>query len=211
MLNLLQPHYRLIEHPLIIPLLLALLFMNYIPHPFIASKQLSSTMEPASLPTMPPELVQNVQSLLPYSSRLALRFTCRALYFKASRPKPGSKYEMSDLLEIETWPRYNHAAQRPQYLKQSIAGKDFFSCSGCLLIRSAIHFANPMMKGKRGKMSSVENKCGRVCIDCGIRQGKYRRGMSFDYGGAQILPEDAERKGWVCSYCGDFHSVNARC
>lgn len=159
---------------------------------------------------MPPELVQKVQSLLPYPSHLVLWFTCRALYSKTNDPSPGTKYQILDLLAIETWPRYNDAAQRPQYLKQPIAGKDFFSCAGCLLIRSAIHFANAMMERKRGKMSSDGNKCGRVCINCGIQQGKYRRGVSFEYGGA-LLPEDTERKGWVCSYCGGFHSVWARC
>ncbi|KAF2738336.1 hypothetical protein EJ04DRAFT_520548 [Polyplosphaeria fusca] len=139
-----------------------------------------------TLSTMPTELVLEVQSLLPYASRMALRFTCRALYTKTHDPNLSSNYDISDLFNIETWPRYDRAAQRPHGQRQATAGKDFFACAGCLRIRSAKHFSNAMMKGIRAKRSANDNKQGRICIDCGVQKGVYTKGHSFMFGGANI-------------------------
>ncbi|KAF1978396.1 hypothetical protein BU23DRAFT_449988 [Bimuria novae-zelandiae CBS 107.79] len=161
-------------------------------------------MESASLPGLPVELVQEIQSLLTYSSGIALRFTCRALYFNTD--KPGPSYEMSDLLAIETWPRYNDASQRPSHFKRPIADEYFFTCPQCLRIRSALYFSNKMMRAKRGKTSSAEDKRKRIFIECGIESGRYRKGMNLQYGGAPVFGI-AEHTRVVCWDCGEFYSL----
>jgi hypothetical protein len=168
-------------------------------------------MTSATLLDLPTELVQDIQSQLPYASHLALRFTCRDLYFKTDDPNKTRKYSnadllagktpkysMSDLLEIETWPRYNHAAQRPEHLKQAIAGVDFFSCNQCLRIRSAFSFSNAMMKGRYGKgrpgegrpgaglsWPTAKNRLRRMCIQCAIEEGTYGENCRLTFGGTQ--------------------------
>jgi hypothetical protein len=165
-------------------------------------------MTSATLSGLPVELLQEIQTLLPYASHLALRITCRDLYSKTSRP--GRSHSMVDLLAIETWPQYNDAMQRPAHLKQPVAGFDFFSCSRCLRIRSAYFFSNAMMKGKRGKSASTQDKLGRICIPCGIGSGQYRKGVSMMHGGAPVS-DMREHMGVVCQYCGRFHSVHKAC
>lgn len=162
-------------------------------------------MASASLPGMPTELLQEIQSSLTYASRQALRLTCRALYFKVNNLGSNASYDIWDPLEIEQWPQYNHAAQRPQYLKQPIAGKDYFAYARCLRIRSAISFTNAMTKGKRGKAGSVYGRCDRTCIQCGIARGVYRKSSYLRFGGANV------GVGTVCRYCGDFHSAHSIC
>jgi hypothetical protein len=164
-------------------------------------------MASATISELPTELVGEIQCLLPYAPRLALRLTCRALYTKTDDSRLIPRYGISDLLQIETWPPYNDAAQRPQNEQQPIAGKDFFSCTHCLRIRSAIYFSNAMMTGKRGKAAAAEDKCKRICISCGIMQGKYRKNDVFRYGGAPV-PGEMNGAGIVCQYCGEFHSVH---
>lgn len=164
-------------------------------------------MAPATLPTLPPELLQQIQSHLPYPSRLALRLTSRALYLMSGHPGGPSSYTMSDLLTIETWPCYHGAASREQHLQRAIAGQDFFACSRCLRIRSALRFSNAMMRGRRGKASTLRDRAGRICIPCGIKTGVYRRGDSFDFGGAPVFGIEAHR-GVVCSFCDEFHSAS---
>jgi hypothetical protein len=170
--------------------------------------QARSKMISATLSGLPVELLREIQSLLPYASQLALRITCRDLYSESSRP--STVYQMVDLLAIETWPQYNDAMQRPAHLKQPIAGLDFFSCSRCLRIRSACYFSNAMMKGKRGKSASPRDKLGRICIQCGMASGQYRKGVSMMYGGAPVSGI-MEHTGVVCPYCEEFHSVCEAC
>jgi hypothetical protein len=152
-------------------------------------------MASAILLCLPAELVQDILSRLPFASHVALRFTCRDLYYKISDPNKTRKYSMSDLLDIETWPRYDHAAQRPENLKQAIPGVDFFGCNQCLRIRSAISFTNAMTRGKYGKTRPlaaltsppIDKRLGRICIQCGIEEGIYGVDRGVIFGGTQWI------------------------
>jgi len=72
-----------------------------------------------------------------------------------------------------------------------------------------------MMKGKRGKRSRVvgpggSERLSRFCIDCGIRYGRYQRGETFDFGGAQMGSYGegiGGGRGLVCLDCGRFSRV----
>jgi hypothetical protein len=99
---------------------------------------------------------------------------------------------MSDLLEIELWPTY-----RPTRQPQHIRPEDRFACRVCLRLRSALHFTNAMMKGKRGKeglLCAVERE-KRICIPCGISKNVYPGGTVMEYGGR------AGGKGFICKHC----------
>lgn len=173
-------------------------------------------MTTSLLPSLPVELLLEIQANLSYGSRVALRSTCRELYHKIDDPGRRTNgaptrhtnlakatergYGMRDLLEIEMWPEYNSARYRPAESRQPIPGADFFACYLCRKIRCASKFSNAMMKGKRGKLGngSVAERSGRFCISCGIQVGIYKRGDWLQYGGA--LGSCA----FVCRNCGSF-------
>ena len=192
-----------------------MVFENYLylldletPHPIV--------MTTSSLPSLPVELLLEIQFNLSYGSCLALQSTCRELYHKIDDPGRRTNvaqtshtnfdkatengYDMRDLLEIEMWPEYNSTRDGPAETRQPIPGVDFFACYLCRKIRCASKFSNAMMKGKRGKLGngSVAEKSGRFCISCGIRVGIYKRGDWLQYGGA--LGSCA----FVCRNCGSF-------
>ena len=173
-------------------------------------------MTASLLPSLPVELLLEIQANLSYGSRIALLSTCRELYHKIHDPGRRTNgaqtshtnlaktiekgYGMRDLLEIEMWPEYHSARDRPAESRQPIPSVDFFACYLCRKIRCASKFSNAMMKGKRGKLGngSVAEKSGRFCISCGIRVGIYKRGDWLQYGGA--LGSCA----FVCRDCGSF-------
>jgi hypothetical protein len=66
------------------------------------------------------------------------------------------------------------------------------------------------MKGKRGKARFVEDRVGRICINCGIVLGVYRTGIVLYFGGDRAGLPNREGLGIVCWYCGEFHTIN-RC
>lgn len=173
-------------------------------------------MAKPDLLNLPVETLHKIQALLSYASQLALRLTCHELHAKlidptkliTLYPRRGNDriqrtYDIDDLLEIERWPTYMGVLGRPEYVKQPIAGHDFFACSLCLKLRSAGKFSNAMMKGKRGKLGSgtVEERRSRFCIPCGIAQNRYRRGTELRFGGA------GGGYGFVCLKCGSFEGV----
>ena len=125
-----------------------------------------------------------------------------------SSPGPEAKllltYTIVDLLEIEHWPVYNGAKTQERGMQQPFRGHDFFACSICLRIRSAGKFSNAMMRGKRGKLGSgsLTDRRKRFCIPCGIAQGRYRKGVTMQFGGA------FGAEGKVCNDCGCFTSID---
>ncbi|KAK6502483.1 hypothetical protein TWF506_003065 [Arthrobotrys conoides] len=147
---------------------------------------------------LPNEILMNISNHLSYPSILAMRWACHALY---DILRQVEVYEMADLLEIELWPLYNAAKDRPQNLKQAFPTCDFFACHLCLKIKRAEGFSNAMMKGKRGKLASGSfvNRVARFCISCGVSTGRYQPGVQFDYGGAGLS------HGVVCRGCGKFN------
>lgn len=175
-----------------------------------------------SLTGLPAEMLFEIYSCLSYGSRLALRLTCRDLYAKigdpnlnttnhshapTSYPSKLKAYTMADLLEIERWPVYNAAEYRPLQSRQANAGQDFFACFICLRIRSASKFSNAMMKGKRGKLGAgtIAERMRRLCIECGVRTGIYKRKTYIQFGGA------LGGSGFVCGTCGNFEVMRFRC
>lgn len=124
-------------------------------------------------------------------------------------PRPTS-YTMQELLEIETWPMYNLAGLDPSNSKPPLMNKDYFACRICLRLHPAQHSSNSMMKGKRDKSSTRDTskeRQKRVCIDCAILAGIYRRGLVFDYRGARVGLYDENLGGGVgvvCRKCGLF-------
>src|SRR5438045_9189615 len=109
---------------------------------------------PVSILQLPPELLDRIVKEGNYASALALRYTCRELYWKIAPPKSTTKlrnakrerrWGMADLLEIEKWPCYDFSGACEMHLRQPIATRDFFACCHCLRIRCASHFSNAMM------------------------------------------------------------------
>jgi hypothetical protein len=177
-------------------------------------------MGDATFPGLPADVLSCVQDLLSYASRVALRCTCPELRAKVKDPNGATgkassatnissqpsalPYTMEDLLETELWPEYNGAPHREGgHHKQLIRGHDFFACHLCLKIRCASHFSNAMMRSKRGKigLGNTAYKIGRFCASCGVRSGKYIRGVSFMMGGVQ------GGYGLVCQTCGRYERV----
>ncbi|EPS37548.1 hypothetical protein H072_8823 [Dactylellina haptotyla CBS 200.50] len=146
---------------------------------------------------LPVELVFEIAVYLNYPSSVALRLSCRSFYNTVKGP---STYNMTDLLEMELWPFYHPAKERPDNLKCPFELDDFFACNVCLKLIPALNFSNAMMRGKRGKLSNEASntRATRFCIQCGVRTGRYIRGTQFDYGGIGI------RHGLVCKCCGRF-------
>ncbi len=179
----------------------------------------------ASILTLPPELLSQILENSDYASRLALRYTSKRLYLQTSTTfalgstaaqHSNTSYNISDLLQVEKWPCYDLAGQGDGHLRQPLATRDFFACSLCLKIRCASRFSNAMMKGKRGKHSAVasidkDEKRKRFCIDCGVRYGKYRPGVRFEFGGARIGVMEHDLgggHGLVCQQCRQFKRVS---
>lgn len=190
----------------------------------------------ASILKLPPELLNQVLEESDYASGLALRYTCKRLYLQTSTPgtlgsaaaqHSSTNYNMSDLLQLEMWPCYDHSGQHEGNLKQAMATRDFFACSLCLKIRCASKFSNAMMKGRRGKHSGAPwtetTRHKRFCIDCGMRYGKYLPGVMFEFGGAPIIHVEynvgarfpsvrhevgGRGYGLVCKQCRQFTRLN---
>ena len=172
---------------------------------------------PVSILTLPPELLDRITKESNYASTLAPRYTCRELYMKIA-PMAGlgkilsnRGYGMCDILEIEKWPCYDPAGDAEDHLKQPLATRDFFACSYCLKIRCASKFSKAMMKGKRGKRSSVfsetDERRHRFCIDCGVAYGRYLPGVRFEFGGARISDDVGGGYGLVCYECRKFKRI----
>lgn len=175
-----------------------------------------------SLTGLPAEILLETQRCLSYGSRLALRLTCRDLYAKIEDPNRNTEsiscaptsheskikaYRMADLLEIERWPEYNGADNRPAESRQPVDQQDFFACFLCLKIRSAGQFSNAMMKGKRGKRGNggIAERMQRFCIPCGLAHRRYQPGTYLQFGGA--LGGHA----FVCAGCDKFERVRHGC
>src|SRR5437667_362818 len=81
-------------------------------------------------------------------------------------------------------------------------------CSYCLKVRSASRFSNAMMKGRRGKHSSVswgrDERLDRFCIDCGVAFGRYIPGTKFEFGGSCATGDSGGGRGIVCYGCRKF-------
>lgn len=96
---------------------------------------------PATLFSLPVELLHQISNQLSYSSHIALSFTCRELYFKLdTRRLPasstqGKAYTMEDLLEMEEWPEQN--PPRPTF---NVYLVNFMACRICLKLRSRTKF-----------------------------------------------------------------------
>lgn len=166
----------------------------------VASEQPLSPMT-----ALPIELLTLILSHCGYADTMAFLMTCKT--FNLS-PKPTS-YNMDDLLRIERWPCYDPAGRNKPNIRQPIAGSDFFACGFCLRLRSAEHFSNHMMRGKRGKHSGGANANikKRTCIKCAIREGKYKPGYIFEFGGAKAAlldPNSRAGRGLVCRKCRGF-------
>ncbi|EXJ73855.1 uncharacterized protein A1O5_03617, partial [Cladophialophora psammophila CBS 110553] len=157
--------------------------------------------------SLPPEVLLRISSYCDYAAALALSLTCKDL--RVFRPHG---YGMIDLLQIERWPCYDPAGQAEDHVRQPLAGRDYFACSLCLHIRSAMEFSNAMMKGKRGKHSQAicddfGARLKRFCIECGIEHGKYQSGTVMQFGGAPLSDLDREiggGQGLVCRRCRSF-------
>ena len=54
------------------------------------------------------------------------------------------------------------------------------------------------------KYPSENNKFFRMCIDCGMKYGRYRPGDMFAYGGAEISDTFGGGEGIICPYCHRF-------
>lgn len=110
-------------------------------------------------------------------------------------------------MQIELWPKFNGIGQpgRHGHDLQPCAAFDWFACHSCLKLRSAYHFTNAMMRGKRGKLSPTfsTETCKRVCIDCGIRTGQYLPGVEVEFGGSR----NRNPYGIVCRVCRSFMPV----
>lgn len=163
------------------------------------------------LSSLPREVTGLILSYCNYATAVALIMTCKTLSY---HPKP-LQYEMLDLLDIELWPRYHRAGTAEGFLKQPLWDRDYFACCYCLRLRSAAHFTNAMMRGKRGKLSPTTTsisatRLGRFCIDCGIGNGRYARGVAFEFGGARLSLYREDIGGgldFVCRSCGCFARV----
>ncbi|KFY35617.1 hypothetical protein V494_05766 [Pseudogymnoascus sp. VKM F-4513 (FW-928)] len=100
---------------------------------------------PATLPSLPIELLYQISEQLSYTSHIALSFTCRKLYVKLDTPRrlsalPGrdKAYTMEDLLEMEEWPEHSprHPTLNKLYVVKTVA------CRICLKLLGRDKFFN---------------------------------------------------------------------
>lgn len=169
--------------------------------------------ERSILKLIPVELLHEIVSYLPHSSRLALYLSCKELNAKLqgqnclarSSGRFSSNYTMTDLLEIEQWAPYYGANERKAYYEERIDGLDSFACHICMRIRHASEFASSMVKNKLGKrgIQNLYEKRLRYCISCGLGSGRYPRfaGTTFKVVGGQY--------GFSCRTCGRFTMASA--
>lgn len=173
---------------------------------------IADTMQSASLPSLPSELLCHISQHLSYGSHLALSLTCRKLYAKVNAPcqpytLPTARrtnvkpYTMADLIEIENWPE--HSTPQSINLKlQSPKPTDLFACRLCMRLRPASKFYCPNKAyvdyGGKLCIHIMGFNHGRFCIPCGINRDRYCHGMQFNmmgHLGMYLL---------VCNRCGDF-------
>lgn len=160
---------------------------------------------------LPPEVILAILSCCDYATAAGLTMTCTSL----NRYPRQSWYAMEDLLQIERWPCYDSVVTAKGYIKQPMWERGYYACSYCLRLRSAVHFSNAMMGGRRGKHPAVippddTGRLSRVCIECGINHGRYRPGDILDFGGVLISVHDegvGGGQGVVCRVCRSFSRI----
>lgn len=138
--------------------------------------------------------------------QLKLLNSCRYLrHF----PRP-TYYTIQDLTEIETWPAYDTAGQH------TLVDKRSFACCVCIRLRPVYRFSNDHMTGNYSKCSSYKfpgTYTRRVCIDCAVSLGIFKRGKVFEYGGKTVGPyyqNLGAGVGVVCNRCGEFGRLRNR-
>lgn len=161
---------------------------------------------------LPQEIIALILFHSDSADHLKLLMTCKIF---RRLPKPIS-YTMKDLVQIELWPAYNPAGPFSSGIGPNLTDKDYFACRCCLRLRTAQHFANIQVKRKRGKNASESNtpqRMKRICIDCAVTTGTYKRGLLIEYGGAEAVACEGELGsdiGVVCKECGQFGRVARR-
>ncbi|KAG2421117.1 hypothetical protein HFD88_000733 [Aspergillus terreus] len=126
---------------------------------------------------LPPELHLLIASLLDFPDVLRLRFTSR--YFHQLIP-PLTHLQ---LLQAET-------------TDYAIA-HDLYACRYCLRLRSAVRFADRMLRRRRGRSGRDAGK--RFCVECGMQP---RRGEARYGPGAQLVIQGVFVV--ICVACKEF-------
>lgn len=169
------------------------------------------------LQILPKEMLDTITANLDYASSLALSWTCKKLHSLISL----STYTLEDLLQIEQWPVYNDMSRykdvkHQHHLIRPQAGFDYFACSFCLTIRSAIHFPDAQMRAHRGKFSPdactrTDQRHRRFCITCAVGRHSVKPGQLVRFGGvpkSNNISHTAAGDGLVCTRCGNFGRVH---
>lgn len=161
---------------------------------------------PATLPSLPVELLHQILKHLSYGSHIALSFTCRELYIKldtrrrlSASSTQGKAYTMDDLLEIEGWPEYN-----PPHPTFDVSLMNFMPCRICLNLCRRAKFCTSFQKyyytrqNDPGYFETHVRKCrlGRVCLPCAFANGIY---------------DHMEEDGWYMTEEGVYWHLCNRC
>lgn len=178
---------------------------------------------PATLPSLPVELLHQISKQLSYGSHIALSFTCRKLYIKldtrrrlSASSTQGKTYNMTDLLEIEGWPEYNPRHNNLLHFIEPHVNCliDFLACRICLKIRSAAKFPAPFRHcyGKRYGLGQWQRSM-QVCIPCAVANHVYgHAGESYNAWDMLYVREccgchsfsehqDSFAGEWICGWC----------
>lgn len=200
------------------------------------SPPISHTMATTTtLLNLPTKILRQITNNLSYAPHLALSYTCRELHAgvdnpnlrprrwlhssRATRhhthPEKAYPYHIYDLLKIELWPEFVSSHHGALEMPDK---NDFFACSSCLRVRSAMKFGNYFMTGSYAKYGedASRRKAVRDCMGCEIWSNKDRGEERFQFGGTsggygtvcwtccKFVP-DAEYNGpddyWTCLCC----------
>jgi len=141
--------------------------------------------------TFPPEIWLNILHHMDYYSALKLSETGRFFHLIVhSEPYASSPARRRFVLEAETY-------RRNQYW----AG-DRFACSQCLGVLPRHAFSRNMTGRRRHRQRGGADAASRVCVDCAMRAGLYRKAVPLNLGlGAadQRVPMIVGRCGACCA------------
>jgi hypothetical protein len=118
----------------------------------------------------------------------ALKVTCRYFYhlINLASYNPTKQDIHRHLVEAETWPLYRSCTADPDV--------KYLACSECVHLLPSSRFGDSQQQRHR-KLGGKEART-RFCFDCGVKEGRYRRGARHQIGFAG--------KYWlICHQCGD--------
>jgi hypothetical protein len=129
------------------------------------------------------ELLRNILTCLELQDKAHLAMTNR--YLRAIIEPPSHE----DFLQAET--------------TEWATSKSLYVCKGCVRFRRYDQFADDMRKGRRALRGAEANT--RLCLECGVRQGVYSKGIEITFKGQHAILD------WDCITLTDRDARRTSC